>query len=99
MCQECIDVVLNVEKFALRCASVNKMFLELANGSYADDAIESVRDRYGLGGSYEYINCETSQFEAKPEPISSESGKIPNRSIIIFPRIVSLLIHFSYRIR
>lgn len=50
------------------------MYLELLNGSINDDAIESIHETYGLSGSYEYINCEISQLEAKPEPIS-DSGK------------------------
>lgn len=75
VCQDCIDLVLNIEKFALRCDQVNKMFIELAKGNISDDLVESVRATYGLCRSYEYIDCEVSPFEEKPEPLL-ESGKI-----------------------
>lgn len=75
VCQECLDLLLNVEKFGLRCAKVNEMFLELAKGSFSDDTVESVRHTYGLSKNLEYINCESSHLQAKLEPLP-ESGRL-----------------------
>lgn len=51
------------------------MFLELTKRSIADKKGDSIRETYGLSGSYEYIHCELSQLEPKVEPLS-ENGKI-----------------------
>lgn len=73
VCQECLDLVLNVEKFALRCVKVNEMFIELAKGSVSDSIAESLRWSYGLCNRYEFINCEIGQLEAKSEPLPENS--------------------------
>lgn len=52
------------------------MFLELANGGAANNTVDSVREKYGLSGSYKYIQCEISQLEPKAESV--DSGKIYN---------------------
>lgn len=74
VCQDCLHLVLNVEKFVSRCIKVQKMFMELAKNCISDESIESLRETYGLS-EYEYINCDKNQLEAKPEQFP-ESGKI-----------------------
>lgn len=46
ICQECLDYVLNIQKFALRCAQVNKMFMKLLSGQ-CDDNVD-LKQQNGL---------------------------------------------------
>lgn len=55
-CQECLDQLQNVDTFAMRCVSANKLFLELFNGVSRDKGVP-------LGPIYD-LNGEQSQSEA-----------------------------------
>lgn len=43
------------------------MFLELAKGIISDNTVKSVRRKYGLMDSNEYMNCETRNLEEKSD--------------------------------
>lgn len=49
-------MVLYVQKFVLRCTKVNDMFQELITDNLSDDKIASLRQKYGLTESKEYLN-------------------------------------------
>lgn len=56
VCQDCLDLVLNVGKFALNYSKVSEMFLEL--GNVFDNEVDVVRNKYGFSSSLEHTNSE-----------------------------------------
>lgn len=65
-CQECLDLALNVEKFALRCAKANEMFWEISSSCNFSN-VKSQQDGFSDNGEF----CTASTLEATvDEPLS-----------------------------
>lgn len=69
-CQDCLDLVLNVDKFALRCAKVSKMFWELSSGKFSEGKGDLVRQIYGLSESEDFSSVARVKAEEVEEQIS-----------------------------
>lgn len=54
-CQDCLNLILNTEKFALRCAKVVKMFCDLSNDQHSERNSYLLRQMYGLIDSEEFV--------------------------------------------
>lgn len=59
VCQNCYDLVANVEKLVSNYSKVSKMFLELAKKSVFDNEVDAIRHKYDIFESIEHKNSET----------------------------------------
>lgn len=58
VCQNCIDLILNVEKLALNYVKVSKMFLELTKKNVFGCEVENIRHKYGFFKNMPQTNSE-----------------------------------------